>query len=505
MTRRLLMLLLAASMGACMVGPSYHAPAPVPEGAAIARPPVPDSTRAFFDSLAVARSRDSLATADMPVTQRLVVQDSMAGVAWLDILRDTTLVKLVNIALRQNRNLQTAVARIQEYRADAGAARAPLFPTLSANGSVSSAQVALGIFPPASYRATRVTGDVAWELDFWGRIRHGLDAANADVAVQVAAERGTVLSLVSDVATSYLQLLELDQEHAIAEQTLASRRATLELAQQRYSQGLISELDVKQFEAQVAAPAVTLAQTERERAQTAHALNVLLGEATAPIPRGGSLAAAVKALVVPDSVPATLLSRRPDVQQAERQYAAATARLGMADAARMPTIMVTGSYGSQAARPGDLFQTEHEDLPASGRRLDSHLRRRATGRSVGRGARARRTGATPVPAGGAERPARCERRAGGGALGAGRGGGPGDAGRGAARRARPGATALHVGAVQLSRSPRRAAESVRGATGAESGATAATHGRRAAVQGARRRVADGGRRSGVAAARRRPS
>ncbi len=358
MIRRLLAALVAAPMAACMVGPAYHAPTPMPAGAVIARPPVPDSTRAFFDSLAAARTRDSIATAPAPVTQRLLVQDSLAGVAWLDILRDTTLVQLVNTALRQNRNLQTAVARIQEYRADAGAARAPLFPSLTANGSVSSNQIALGFIPPVSYRATRVTGDVAWELDFWGRLRHGLDAANADVAAQVAAERGTVLSLVSDVATSYLQLLELDQEHEIAEQTLASRRATLELARQRYAQGQISELDVKQFEAQVAAPAVTLAQTERERAQTAHALNVLLGEATAPIPRGGTLSAAVKALVVPDSVPATLLSRRPDVQQAERQYAAATARLGMADAARMPTVMLTGSYGSQASKPGSLFNAD---------------------------------------------------------------------------------------------------------------------------------------------------
>ena len=357
MTRSLASILLAASAAGCMIGPSYRAPAPMPEGAAVAVPAGPDSTRAFFDSLAAARSRDSIATATAPVAQRLVIQDSLAGVAWLDILRDTTLVRLVNTALRQNRNLQTAMARIREYRADAGAARAPLFPSLTANGSVGSAQIALGIFPPASYHASRVTGDVAWELDFWGRIRHGLDAANADVAVQVAAERGAVLSLVSDVATSYLQLLELDQEHAIAEQTLTSRRATLALARQRYAQGLISELDVKQFEAQVAAPAVTLAQTERARAQTTHALNVLLGEVTAPIPRGGTLADAVKALVVPDSVPASLLSRRPDVQQAERQYAAATARLGMADAARMPTIMLTGSYGSQAPKPGNLFQS----------------------------------------------------------------------------------------------------------------------------------------------------
>ncbi|HEU4989642.1 MAG TPA: efflux transporter outer membrane subunit [Gemmatimonadaceae bacterium] len=347
----------AALLAGCMVGPSYRAPAPVPAHAALGVPRMADSTRAFFDSLAVARARDSVAAAAAPLTQRLLVQDSLAGVAWLDILRDTTLVGLVNTALRQNRDVQTAIARIREYRADAGVARAPLFPTVTANGSMSSNQVALGFIPPVTYHASRVTGDVSWELDFWGRLRHGLDAANADAAAQVAAERGTVLSLVSDVATAYLQLLELDQEHAIAEQTLASRQATLAIARERYRQGLISELDVKQFEAQVAAPAVTLAQTERERAQTEHALDVLLGEGPAPIPRGGTLAGAVKALAVPDSVPAALLSRRPDIQQAERQYAAATARLGVADAARLPTVMLTGSYGSQSAKPERLFNT----------------------------------------------------------------------------------------------------------------------------------------------------
>lgn len=349
--RRCVPLLAVAPLAACAIGPRYRPP--VPMHAELRLPRAADSTRAFFDSLAAARRRDSTAAA--ATMSRMLVADSAAGVAWLDILRDTTLVRLVNTALRQNRDLQTAVARIQEYRADAGVARAALFPTATANGSVSSNEVAFGFIPPVAYHASRVTGDVSWELDFWGRIRHGLDAANADVAAQVAAERGTVLSLVSDVATSYLKLLELDQEHAIAEQTLASRRQTLALARQRFSQGLISELDVKQFEAQVAAPAVTLAQTERARAQTEHALDVLLGEAPTPIPRGGTLAHAVKALAVPDSVSAALLARRPDVQQAEREYAAATARLGMADAARMPTIMLTGSYGSQSAKPGDLF------------------------------------------------------------------------------------------------------------------------------------------------------
>ena len=355
MRPRVLVAILAAPLAGCMFGPNYQGSSPMPERASIRMPAASDSTRTFFDSLAAARRRDSAAAGGAPIAERRLVADSLAGVAWLDILRDTALVRLVNTALHQNLDLQTAVARIQEYRADVGVARAPLLPTATLNGSVASNQMALGFIPPVSYRATRLTGDVSWELDFWGRIRRGVEAANADLAAQEAAQRETVLSLVSDVATSYLKLLELDQEHTIALQTLASSQATLELARQRYAQGVISELDVKQFEAQVAAPAVTLAQTERAIAQTEHALDVLLGEGPTPIARGGTLADAARALTVPDSLPASLLSRRPDIEQAEREYAAATARIGAADAARMPTVMITGSYGSQAPKPSDLF------------------------------------------------------------------------------------------------------------------------------------------------------
>jgi multidrug efflux system outer membrane protein len=241
-----------------------------------------------------------------------------------------------------------------------GVARSPLFPELAANGSASTNQVAIGSFPPTSYDAYRLTADLAWELDFWGKTRRGIEAARADLASEEAAQRAVVLSLVSDVATGYLSLLELDQERTIAERTLASRQATLALARQRFQQGVTSELDVRQFEAQVAVPAATLAQTERLRAQQEHQLNLLLGETPTTVTRGGSLLGAVRALQVPDSLPATLLARRPDVLQAERAYAAATARIGVAQASRLPTVSITGSYGSQATRPGDLFGTNTE-------------------------------------------------------------------------------------------------------------------------------------------------
>ena len=350
-------ILVALVAGGCAVGPGYHPVAVAPESTKVGSARPSDSTAAFFDSLAAARTRDTAARpspAYHPVTQQ-----ALADLAWLDILRDTTLVRLVETALRQNKDLAVAQARINEFRAQARASRSGLFPRVTANGSASTNQSAFGtqVIP---FDAFRVTGDVAWELDFWGRIRRGVQAANADLAAQQAAERATVLSLISDVATGYLQLVELDQEHDIATRTLASRQQTLDLANQRFQRGVISELDVRQFEALVALAGVRMAQVERQRAQQEHALNVLLGEAPVAVPRGGSLSAAAQAVAPPDSLSASLLARRPDVLQADREYAAATARIGAAQAARLPTISITGSYGSQSPSLSNLFSSSTE-------------------------------------------------------------------------------------------------------------------------------------------------
>lgn len=361
MIRPLATLLLAGLAAGCAVGPSYHPEPVVPAATRVGAARSSDSARAFFDSLTAARAHDTLpANAAPPPAPKALLPDSLASLAWLDIFRDSTMVGLVRTALVQNRDLQTAVARIREFRAEVGIAKAPLFPTLTANGSVSTNQVAIGSFPPTSYNAFRITGDVAWELDFWGRTRRGVEAARADLASQEAAQRAVVLSLVSDVASGYLSLLELDQERSIAERTLTSRQATLDLARERFHQGLTSELDVRQFEAQVAVPASTLAQTERLRAEQEHQLSLLLGEAPVTIARGGTLTQAVSALAVPDSLPATLLARRPDVQQAERAFAAATARIGVAEADRLPSISIIGSYGTQVSNAGKLFSSNGE-------------------------------------------------------------------------------------------------------------------------------------------------
>jgi multidrug efflux system outer membrane protein len=352
--------LLALALGACAIGPRYHPTEVVPEKTRVGAGGTTGEARAFFDSLEAARRADTLARGDTVPLPRTFVAESLADRAWLDLLKDTTLIRLVNTAVRQNRDLQVAVARIREFRAEVGVARGPLFPEISANATASTNQAVFGAFPPQKFDAYQITGDLAWELDFWGRIRRGIEAARADLGEEEANQRAVLLSLVSDVSSAYLQLLELDQERAIAQRTLTSRQATLGLARQRFQQGVISELDVRQFEAQVAVPANTLAQTERLRAQQEHQLSQLIGEAPTVIPRGGSLTQAVRALEVPDSVPARLLERRPDVQAAERAYAAATARIGVANAARLPTFSITGYYGTQVPATDRLFTSQGE-------------------------------------------------------------------------------------------------------------------------------------------------
>jgi len=354
-----------AVLAGCAVGPSYQQPAPVAPAQRVGGTGTDGRTRGFFDSLATARAADSSAasssasensTSAKPAADPApLAVDSMADVSWLNLFRDTTLVGLVETAVRENRDVRAAMARIREFRANVGLARSDLFPSVSANAIASRNRVAIGSFPATTYNVLRTTADLAWELDFWGRTRRGIEAARADLDAQDASRRAVLLSVVSDVAGGYLSLLELDQERAIAQRTLDARQAILDLARRRFQQGVISELDVRQFEAQVAVPAAALAQAERARAVAEHRLSVLLGATPRSIPRGPSLADAVAALQVPDSLPGTLVGRRPDVEQAERAFAAATARIGVAQAARLPTVSITGSYGTQGVNTSSLF------------------------------------------------------------------------------------------------------------------------------------------------------
>lgn len=351
--------LLLAAMG-CAVGPSVKL-GPPPAAVTVRDSATAPGARGFLDSLAAAREADRSDAAVLPLARPApLALDSAGDLAWLAVLRDPQLVTLVRTAVANNRDLRTAEARVREYRAELGAARGAFFPRLTANGTASTNQSIFNAFPPQRFEAVRITADLAWELDFWGRLRRQTQAARFDYASKESDQRAVVLSLVSDVAIAYLELRELDEDLGIAERTLASRQATLSLARRRFQEGVISELDVRQFEADVADPAGRVADFSMRRVRKENQLSLLLGLEPGVIVRGRPLSETVAAVAVPDSVPGSLLLRRPDVRRAEQEWAAATARIGVAIGNRLPKISVTGAYGTQRPDFSRLFGSSAE-------------------------------------------------------------------------------------------------------------------------------------------------
>ena len=342
-------------LAGCAVGPSTRVEGPPPQPARLQDSLTARPARQFLDSLAVARAAEARDSGAALWTPRPLALDSTDDRPWLAVLADSVLVGLVESAIGNNRDLALAVARVREYRALLGAARGELFPQIGASASASKNQSVFGTFPPQNFDVVRITADLSWELDFWGRLRRQAQAARFDLQSQEEDERATVVTLVSDVVNGYLELRELDQNLAISEQTLESRRATLALARRRFAEGVISELDVRQFEAEAAAPAGRVAEFARQRAEKEHQLNVLLGRMPGPLPRGQPLAETVRAVAVPDSIPGELLLRRPDVRRAERELSAALSRVGVAMGNRLPQVAITGSYGRQRQDFHDLF------------------------------------------------------------------------------------------------------------------------------------------------------
>ncbi|WP_447975080.1 efflux transporter outer membrane subunit [Nitrospira sp. Kam-Ns4a] len=273
--------------------------------------------------------------------------ESIANLAWWELLRDPELQKLIRIALAENKDLKRATAAVEEYEARLYSARMDFAPQATVLGNAPSfGRKANFLFPgfPSIFNYYGY-GQLSWELDFWGRIRRANEAARDDLLAREEAKRAVILQLVSDVAQAYFDLLQFDMQLDTAKRTLGAWEESVRIAQARLRQGVIAKLDADQFDAQRANAAARIAELERQRVQTENRLSVLLGRNPQPIPRGRPLTEQVMPPEVPPGLPSQLLQRRPDIVQAEAQLAAATARIGVAKAQRFPTISLTGALG----------------------------------------------------------------------------------------------------------------------------------------------------------------
>jgi multidrug efflux system outer membrane protein len=277
---------------------------------------------------------------------------SVADIVWWQLFEDETLVSLLRTALAGSYDVRIAAARVLDARAQVTIARSFQFPDLSGNASAPYTRTTGDRAPsPAQFRETFSplgTLDLAWELDLWGRLRRATEAARGDLLAASEAQHFVITTLVSDVATAYFQLRELDLELEIARRTLASRQNSLRLVTMRFEGGVAAQMDVRQAEVLLYTAAETIPDVERRIEQTENLISVLVGQNPDVVARGRTLPEnlALVAPAVPAGLPSSLLERRPDVRQAESQLAAATARIGVAKADYFPRVTLTGAAGA---------------------------------------------------------------------------------------------------------------------------------------------------------------
>lgn len=282
---------------------------------------------------------------------------SFADLPWWDVFEDPALRALVGVALDGNYDLRAAVARIERAHAQIGVAASQLFPQVGYQGSAERQRIPQDTLAPsvpsATFNVFQGAISMAWELDIWGRIRRATEIERAQYLGSDEARRGVVVSLVSDVANSYFQLLELDRELAIAHESAQTYGQTLDLFTRRYLGGTDTRISTARADANLQASIASVAAIQRQIAQLENAISALLGTNPHPIARGMPLVGQ-PVPVAPPGLTSDLLRRRPDIRQAEQTMIGANSAIGVAVANFFPTIGLSTLYGGASNKIGNI-------------------------------------------------------------------------------------------------------------------------------------------------------
>jgi outer membrane protein, multidrug efflux system len=300
---------------------------------------------------------------DTPPAWRLEYEAAagLADLAWWKGFGDPVLNGLIQEALRENKDLKIAAARVDQFLGAFDTTRSQFFPQISGTASVSrqkdseTGPVPLPSGVSSIYNNHQAYLSVSWEIDIWGRIRRATEAARADVLSSEEGRRAVILSLATNVANGYLTLRALDRQLEIARDTEQAYAKTLQLFRLRYKYGTISRLELSQVESQYESAAQAIPQAESLIAQQENFLSTLIGRNPGAIPRGRTIDE-LAPVGIPEGLPSTLLERRPDILQAEQNLVAANARIGAAKALYFPVISLTGILGSASAELSKLFE-----------------------------------------------------------------------------------------------------------------------------------------------------
>ena len=300
---------------------------------------------------------------DTPPAWRLEYEAAagLADLAWWEGFGDPALNSLIREALKENKDLKIAAARVDQFLGSLDTTRSQFFPQISGTASFSrqkDTETGPTPFPSgvsSIYNNNQAYLSVSWEIDIWGRIRRATEAARADLLASEEGRRAVILSLATNVANGYLTLRALDRQLEIARDTEKAYAKTLQLFRLRHKYGTISRLELSQVESQYESAAQTIPQAESLIAQQENFLSTLIGRNPGAIPRGRTIDE-LAPVGIPEGLPSTLLERRPDILQAEQNLVAANARIGTAKALYFPVISLTGFLGSASAELSKLFE-----------------------------------------------------------------------------------------------------------------------------------------------------
>jgi len=286
---------------------------------------------------------------------------SIVNLDWWELFGDEQLNALVRIALEQNKDMATAIFRIEEARAALGFVRSDQYPQfeVSAGANRGNSIPGTSVITPINNNFV-LAGNLSFELDLWGKLRRSTEAARAELLATVDASNSVRITLIADVASTYLLLLDLDTRVAIAERTLETRKESLGIIQARFDRGTVALIDVNQAQIEKYDAEAQLFALQREDVQVENLLNILLGQHPGVIEREQHDIYSLEPLKVPAGLPSELLERRPDVRVAEQQLAAQTARIGVAEAIRFPSLSLTGTLGLASDDLSGFFSSDNK-------------------------------------------------------------------------------------------------------------------------------------------------
>ena len=278
----------------------------------------------------------------------------VANIKWWEQFGDPVLNGLVETALRDNRDLRIAAARVDQFIGALTATGSQLYPQIGYGADASRARAsAVGVppLPPGAnpyFSLYQVSMGASWQLDLFGRVRRLSEAAQAQVYASEQGQRGVVLSLVAGVATSYIALRALDRQLEIAQATERNLSRTLRVFDLRFKAGIVAKTEVMQVRSQVQQALAAIPAFEQAIAAQENLISILLGRNPGPIPRGKSIDQLVAPLI-PADLPATLLQRRPDILQAEQNLVAANANIGATRALYYPDLSLNAALASTSS------------------------------------------------------------------------------------------------------------------------------------------------------------